>query len=125
MFQRPQISSSRWQAVCVEVSRTRSINGNERCFTNERGGFAAITAAPLTVTGATVSNKVYDGTTQATLTGGTITAFGADVVTLTQGAGVFADKNAGTGKSVTVSGYALTGADAGNYTLTQPTSLTA
>ncbi|MFD1787298.1 YDG domain-containing protein, partial [Sphingomonas floccifaciens] len=81
--------------------------------------------ATVAVSGLTAQNKVYDGTTQATLTGGTITAFGSDVVTLTQGTAAFADKNAGTGKSVTVSGYALTGADAGNYTLTQPTSLTA
>src|SRR5207237_10761101 len=32
---------------------------------------------------------------------------------------------AGPGKAVTVSGYTLSGADAGNYTLVQPTGLTA
>ena len=41
------------------------------------------------------------------------------------GKGVFADKNVGTGKAVTVSGYTLSGADAGNYTLIEPTGLTA
>jgi hypothetical protein len=36
--------------------------------------------------------------------------------------GAFADKNVGTAKVVTVSGLALTGADAGNYLVTQPTA---
>jgi hypothetical protein len=34
----------------------------------------------------------------------------------------FADKNAGTGKTVTVTGGTLSGGDAGNYTLTLPAS---
>jgi hypothetical protein len=37
----------------------------------------------------------------------------------------FADANAGTGKPVTVTGCALSGNDAANYTLAQPTGLTA
>ena len=37
----------------------------------------------------------------------------------------FADKNVGTAKAVTVRGVALSGADAGNYTVAQPTGLTA
>ena len=41
------------------------------------------------------------------------------------GSAVFGSKNVGTGKAVTVSGYTLSGADAGNYTLVQPTGLTA
>src|SRR5207237_7137801 len=36
-----------------------------------------------------------------------------------------APTNVVTGKAVTVSGYTLSGADAGNYTLVQPTGLTA
>jgi hypothetical protein len=45
-------------------------------------------------------------------------------VTLAAGSatGAFATKNAGTGKVVNVSGLSLSGADAGNYTLTQPTA---
>ncbi|MEI6601496.1 MAG: YDG domain-containing protein, partial [Comamonadaceae bacterium] len=39
--------------------------------------------------------------------------------------GAFADKNVGTGKTVTVSGSTLGGADAGNYTLIQQYGLTA
>src|SRR5204863_24692 len=37
----------------------------------------------------------------------------------------FDNKNVGTGKPVTVTGVGLSGADAGNYTVSQPTGLTA
>jgi YDG domain/MBG domain (YGX type) len=88
---------------------------------------ASITAANLAVTGVTATNKVYDATTSVTL-GGTakITPLGTDAVTLGgTGSGVFADKNAGTAKAVVVSGYTISGADAANYTLVQPASVTA
>ena len=38
---------------------------------------------------------------------------------------MFGDKNVGNAKAVTVSGLSLSGTDAGNYTLIQPTSLVA
>ena len=86
---------------------------------------ANITASALTVTGITANGKTYDGTTTATLNLGGATLNGmasGDAVTLNTGsaAGAFADANVGTGKTVTVSGLALAGPDAGNYTLTQP-----
>ena len=94
----------------------------------EPAGLSAnITPANLLVTGLTTGNKVYDGTAGATL-GGTaaVSALGSDSVSLTgTGSGSFADKNVGTGKAVTVTGYGLSGTDAGNYTLVEPTSLTA
>ena len=54
-----------------------------------------------------------------------MTPLGSDVVTLvTTGAtGSFADKNVGTGKAVTASGYAINGTDAENYSLVQPRGL--
>ncbi|WED66275.1 YDG domain-containing protein [Synoicihabitans lomoniglobus] len=90
---------------------------------------ADITAAALTITGATAGNKVYDASTTATL-GGTPTLVGiqgSDSVNLATAntAGVFADKTIGTAKAVTAHGYAISGADAGNYTVAQPTGLTA
>ena len=86
---------------------------------------ADITAASLTVTGITASDKVYDGTTSATLDTSSATLAGAiigDDVTLdlTGMTAAFADSNAGPGKTVQASGLALSGADRGNYTLTQP-----
>ena len=89
---------------------------------------ADITPANLYVTGLTAANKVYDATTAATLTGtATISPLGSDAVTLggSQVTAVFANKNAGNGKAVTVTGYKITGMDAVNYTLIQPTGLTA
>ena len=88
---------------------------------------ANITAASVNVTGITAGNKVYDGDTTAALNTGSanlVGVIGGDTVNLddSAAAGVFADKNVGTGKTVTVSGLALTGADAGNYLLTQPTA---
>ena len=51
---------------------------------------------------------------------------GSDDVTVTAGTATFADKNVGTGKTVTFTGYSLSGADAGNYNLkAQPASVTA
>ena len=84
------------------------------------------TVAPktLTVTGLTAQNKVYDGLTTATTTGtaGLSGVVGADVVSLT-GTPTFAFATAAVGnaKTVSTSGYSLSGANSGNYTLTQPT----
>src|SRR5207237_218798 len=63
----------------------------------------------------------------ATLTGtATVAPLGSDIVSVSgTETAVFADKNVGAGKTVTVSGYTLTGTDASNYTLGQPTGLTA
>jgi hypothetical protein len=88
---------------------------------------ANITTAGLTISGVTANNKVYNGTTSITLnTRSTILVgiFGGDVVSLisTSVTGTFADKNAGTAKGVSVSGFTLGGTDAGNYNLTQPSS---
>jgi hypothetical protein len=88
---------------------------------------ADITAKSLTVSGITAADKVYDATTTATITTDSATLSGVlsgDTVTLAAGSatGAFATKNAGTGKVVNVSGLSLTGTDASNYTLTQPTA---
>ena len=92
--------------------------GNYVFDTAARIGAADITPKILTAT-AGVADKVYDGTTTATL--GNI-AFNGVVAgdTLASGAGsigTFADKNAGTAKTVTGGAIVLAGADAGNYTV--------
>ncbi|HEV6968198.1 YDG domain-containing protein, partial [Roseateles sp.] len=85
---------------------------------------AAVSARTVTISGSVATGKVYDGTTLATVTGGSIVGLvGGDAVTLVQ-SGLFADKNVGTGKAVTVTGT-LAGAAAGNYAVSQPTGLTA
>jgi hypothetical protein len=86
---------------------------------------ADITA--LAITGSfTADDKVYDGTTSATvLTTALQTPVGGDDVTLSVSEAEFADKHVGTGKTVTATTYALTGADAGNYSLTSVSTTTA
>ena len=83
----------------------------------------------VTITGLQAESKTYDGTA-AVITG--IPALsglmaGDDVtVDAARAAAAFADADAGTGKTVLLSGYALTGADAANYTLiAQPAGITA
>ncbi|MCX6879552.1 MAG: DUF2341 domain-containing protein [Verrucomicrobia bacterium] len=82
-----------------------------------------ISAKALTVTGTTVTTKPYDGSTAATLTGGTLNGVvSGDTVTLLA-SGAFNTKDVGTGKAVT-STSTLAGAPKDNYSLTQPTGLT-
>ena len=95
---------------------------------NNKNGSALVTIskAALTVTGIAADNKVYDQTTHATLTGPAtlVGVLGTDNVKLNIGgvAGAFADKNVGASKTVTISGLTISGTDAGNYSLTQPTA---
>ncbi|ABC65104.1 YDG domain-containing protein [Erythrobacter litoralis] len=82
---------------------------------------ASITPKPIGLV-ATANSKTYDGTTAGT---GSVTLNGVvagDAVGTSGTTFTFADKNAGTGKTVSVSGTALTGTDAGNYTLSVPAS---
>jgi len=76
----------------------------------------------LTVTGATVTPKIYDGTTNATITGATLSGvISGDSVSLGNAtSGFFMDKNVGIGISVTTT-MTISGSDSGNYQLTQPT----
>ena len=88
--------------------------------------FAAdIRPAPLSVTGLTAEDKVYDGTADAVIGGTPVidtagVAEGDDVSVAAEGElkGEFYDRNAGNKKSVTVSaGFGLEGDDAANYDL--------
>lgn len=80
-------------------------------------------AVTLTVT---VDDKTYDGTTNANgrITGLTGVIAG-DELTASAGGYAFADKNAGQGKQVGVSGISIGGVDAGNYEVAVPTSVLA
>ncbi len=87
---------------------------------------AAIIAKTLTITDVTATTRTYDGTTAVDLSGGEL--FGvlpADEgsVGFTLGSGEMDDKDVGDGKVVTTN-ILLTGSEAGNYTLTQPTDVT-
>jgi trimeric autotransporter adhesin len=111
----------------LSISGTKAANYT-LASTVASGAVGEIIAKALSITGLTADNKVYNRSTTATLSGtGALDGVEAgDTVTLggTYSAN-FADWNVGTNKAITVSGYTLGGANSHNYTLTQPTSLTA
>ena len=84
---------------------------------------ADITARALTVSAVGI-NKVYDSNTDATVTLSDDRAAG-DILTLAYGSASFDTKDVGTGKTVTVLGITVGGADAGNYTYNLTTTTTA
>jgi YDG domain len=83
-----------------------------------------LTVDQKTVTGSfTADNKVYDGGTSATILTRSLTGkVGTDDVSLSGGSATFANKHVGTGKTVTGTGFSLTGAKANNYILASSTS---
>ncbi len=103
--------------------------GNYTLMNTTATSFATIDKAAIAaVTGITANNKVYDATTAATLDTGSAAftgKFGSDVLNVATATGSFGDKNAGTGKTVTVSGITLGGADAANYTVPSTGTTTA
>ncbi|WP_229412230.1 YDG domain-containing protein, partial [Massilia sp. Root1485] len=96
-------------------------------ITDQASTTAAITPKALTLTGLTASDKVYDGTTAARLTGGTLSGMvGNETLHLGGLTGAFADKNVGTTKAVTVSGTITNGTGlASNYAIAAPAALSA
>ncbi|MBI5625799.1 MAG: hypothetical protein HY935_01140 [Nitrosomonadales bacterium] len=86
---------------------------------------ASYTVAQATlIIGATGVNRIYDGSTIATVTLGDNRIAG-DILTTGYVAASFLDKNAAIGKTVSVSGITLAGLDAGNYTFNTTSSATA
>jgi hypothetical protein len=81
-------------------------------------GTLSVAQKALTVTSGIVANdKTYDGTTVATINTSNVVVSGKitnDVITGGSASGAFTDKNAGTGKTVTLSNPVLYGTDAAN-----------
>ena len=81
----------------------------------------------LTVTDLVVSNKTYDGDTTASISGtpSLVGIVGSDTVDLTNATPTFATKNVGDDIAIRFTAFSLSGADVSNYTLKQPTGITA
>ncbi len=129
-------SSSNTAVATVSGSTITIVGAGTTTITATQSGnatYAAATPVPqtltvdplaLTVSGATAQNKLYDGGTAATITGATLVGIiNSDNVTV-GGGGTFASASPGTGIAVTAA-LTLGGPQAGNYTLTQPTGLSA
>uniref|UniRef100_UPI0028E938C3 YDG domain-containing protein n=1 Tax=Acinetobacter guillouiae TaxID=106649 RepID=UPI0028E938C3 len=79
------------------------------------------------VKGITANNRVYDGTTNASLNTDLAQFEGlltGDELTVASATGKFNDKNVGVGKPVSIQDIRLTGADARNYQLVDNTAMT-
>ena len=92
-------------------------------------GTGTLLVSPKTLgfSGLTALGKTYDGTTSAQVSGAaTISGVGSDLVNL-DGTPVtnFLDKNVAVNKSLSISGYSLSGVDASNYKLPDLLGLTA
>jgi hypothetical protein len=91
------------------------------------GANLTITAKPITGS-FTADDKVYDGDASATILTRSLAAgdkVGDDDVSLAGGSASFNNKNVGTNKPVTGSGFSLDGADKGNYMLVSVSGTTA
>ena len=110
--------------VIATVDGTAVTTGTETAIGNylvtTADGTLTISKRGVTVSGITAEDKVYDGTTVATLvtTGATFAQgniIGGEELKLISGTGTFDTKNVGTDKTVTITDLTLGGANAGNY----------
>ena len=108
----------------MTVRASQSGDANWNAATSVDQSFAV---AQKTVTGSiTANSKIYDGTTAATIATRTLSGVvGSDNVSLSGGTATFANKNVGTGKTVTATGLSLSGTAAGNYQLASTSATTA
>ena len=128
----PEVAVNGYSADDYDVTYENNIRvGTATATVHFKGNYSGtvsktfqITSKALTVSGVVASNKVYDGTTTATITATLQGVADGDSVQLTAPAADFDTKDAGTGKAVTIAAggsFVISGADATNYTLTQPT----
>jgi glycosidase len=99
-------------------------------YTGSATGTLSIARKGLTISGLAAANKIYDGSTSATVTGnaslvGVVAGDAGQVVLGGTPVSAFADANIGLSKPVTVSGYTISGNKSANYLLSQPAGLVA
>ena len=123
----PAASTTATDASAVGDYTISVSGGNDENYDlNPVDGTLTIEKATLTVTGATAQDKTYDGTTNAIITGASLSGvvFSDDVTLVNKTSGIFAQAIIGVDIEVTTS-MTLTGNDADNYTLVQPSGLKA
>jgi hypothetical protein len=108
----------------TNISASGTLSDNYQVKNSTAVTSATVTPKNITVV-ASGSHKVYDGSTADAVILGSAGVIGGDTVNFASSSAVFADKNVGMAKSVTVSGISLTGTDAKNYTSNASASSTA
>jgi len=123
-------ASGQFSTALVANGKTVSISGLSLSGTNSPSYIlspatttANITALPVTISAASANNKVYDGTTAATISGTLSGIISSDVSNVVLNAtGTFAQSTVANVIAV-VSTATLSGSASGNYSLIQPTGL--
>ena len=111
--------------VAISGNKYRAVFTNACSSATSTAATLTVNKKALTVTGITASNKVYDGTTSATINTASAALVGVvsgDTVNLNTASatGAFLTKTVGSGKNVQIAGLTISGVDSGNYSLTQP-----
>ena len=122
-FANANVGNGKTVTAADTITVSGDTSGDVYVLVQPTGLSANITPASLYVTGQSAANKVYNGNTAATLSGGALsgTIYGTHVVMLVaSNSGAFASKNVGNNISVSAQDT-LSGAAAGNYTLVEPT----
>ena len=112
------------KAVAVAGTALTGADAGNYTFTIPASALADVLKKAITAN-VTANIKTYDGTTSGSGTVALNGVVSGDSVGAAGTTFTFADKNAGTGKTVNVSGTTLSGVDAGNYTVTVPASVLA
>jgi hypothetical protein len=125
-FQSKNVMGTNGSTLDVTAYTVNDDNSGDNYNVTTHTAAGTITKKSLTVNGITANNKVWDGNTNASLNVAGASLVGVvsgDTVVLNTGAavGTFASSNVGTW-NVAVSGLTISGADSGNYSLTQPTT---
>ena len=107
------------KAVTVQNASLSGTDAANYVLTSTTGATSATITQRELALGFAAAGKTYDGNTAATVTV-TDNRVAGDSLTATA-SGVFADKNAGTNKAVTVQNATLSGTDASNYVLNATT----
>ena len=123
-------TSGNWNAGTWTITSSAALgSGLSNYSITYATGTQTINAKSVSISGVAATNKVYDSTTADTLNTGSESITGkvtGDNVSISNGTGAFSDANVGTNKTVNASGFGLTGADAGDYSLSaQPSALSA
>ncbi|MGO8926728.1 MAG: YDG domain-containing protein, partial [Limisphaerales bacterium] len=125
-FQDPNVGVGN-KVLVPTITISDGNGGNNYAVTLQN--YTAGTITPLGITGSfTAESKIYDGTDSAVVLTTMLTGvLPIDVgnVSLTGGTATFADAQVGLGKTVTLTGAALTGPAAGNYLLSSVATTTA
>ncbi|MEO8021314.1 YDG domain-containing protein, partial [Polaromonas sp.] len=111
------------KAVNVTGINVTGTDAGNYSFNTTAATTVDITQRALTVA-ATGTNKVYDATTNTAVSLADNRIAG-DVLTASNAAASFADKNVGVGKTINVTGINVTGTDAGNYSFNTAATTTA